>query len=107
MSSIRASSTRGWFAGLAGVHRHRGDGVTIALERWNLLGRAARPLFFVDGDHACASVLRELSAIFDAIGDASTLVHDTFFQPAESGYNVGPARAIASQWSSPALDCLA
>jgi hypothetical protein len=80
--------------GLAGVHLHRGDGVTIALEQWNLLGRPPRPLFFVDGDHAYASVLRELSAIFHAIGDASALVHDTFFQSAESGYNVGPARAI-------------
>jgi cephalosporin hydroxylase len=80
--------------GLAGVHLHRGDGATVALEQWNLLGRPARPLFFVDGDHAYASVLRELGAVFDAVGDASALVHDTFFQSAESGYNVGPARAI-------------
>jgi len=80
--------------GLAGVHLHRGDGVTVALEQWNRLDRPARPLFFVDGDHAYASVLRELSAVFEAIGDASALVHDTFFQSAESGYNVGPARAI-------------
>jgi hypothetical protein len=80
--------------GVAGVHLHRGDGATVALEQWTLLGRPARPLFFVDGDHAYESVLRELSAIFDAIGDASALVHDTFFQSAEVGYNIGPARAI-------------
>ncbi len=80
--------------GLPGVHLHRGDGASVALEQWNHLGRPARPLFFVDGDHAYPSVLRELSAVFDAVGDASALVHDTFFQSSESGYNVGPARAI-------------
>jgi len=80
--------------GLVGVHLHRGDGAAVALEQWNRLGRPARPLFFVDGDHAYASVLRELIAIFDAIGDASALVHDTFFQSAVACYNIGPARAI-------------
>ena len=80
--------------GLAGVHLHRGDGVAVALEQWDRLGRPSRPLFFLDGDHAYESVLRELGAIFDTVADASVLAHDTFYQSAESGYNVGPARAI-------------
>jgi hypothetical protein len=80
--------------GLAGVHLHRGDGVTVALEQWDRLGRPPRPLFFLDGDHAYESVLRELETIVNAAGDATVLVHDTFYQSAESGYNIGPARAI-------------
>jgi cephalosporin hydroxylase len=80
--------------GLSGVHLHRGDGVAVALEQWDRLGRPARPLFFLDGDHAYESVLRELGAIFDAVTDASVLAHDTFYQSAQSGYNVGPAQAI-------------
>jgi cephalosporin hydroxylase len=80
--------------GLAGVHLHRGDGVAVALEQWNRLGRPSRPLFFLDGDHAYESVARELGAILDAVADASVLAHDTFYQSAQSGYNVGPARAI-------------
>ena len=80
--------------GLAGVHLHRGNGVEVALDQWRQLGRPKRPLFFVDGDHAYESVRDELNAIFSAIPDASALAHDTFFQSAESNYNVGPARAI-------------
>lgn len=80
--------------GLANVHLHRGSGVEVALEQWRKLGRPERPLFFVDGDHAYESVLDELNQIFSAVPDASALAHDTFFQSAESNYNVGPARAI-------------
>jgi cephalosporin hydroxylase len=80
--------------GLPNVHLHRGDGVIVALEQWQKLGRPGRPLFFVDGDHAYESVRGELKDIFSTIPDASALVHDTFYQSADSGYNVGPARAI-------------
>jgi cephalosporin hydroxylase len=80
--------------GLDKVHLHRGDGVRVALELWHKLGRPQRPLFFVDGDHAYESVRDELNQIFSTIPDASALAHDTFFQSAESNYNVGPARAI-------------
>lgn len=80
--------------GLKGVHLHRGNGVEVALEQWQKLGRPKRPLFFVDGDHAYESVRDELKQIFSAVPDASALAHDTFFQSAESNYNVGPARAI-------------
>jgi hypothetical protein len=80
--------------GLAGVHLHRGNGVEVALAQWQKLGRPKRPLFFVDGDHAYESVRDELNQIFSTVPDASVLAHDSFFQSAESNYNVGPARAI-------------
>ena len=80
--------------GLANVHLHRGNGVEVALAQWQQLGRPKRPLFFVDGDHAFESVRDELDRIFSTVPDASVLAHDTFFQSAESNYNVGPARAI-------------
>ena len=80
--------------GLDKVHLHRGNGVKVAIEQWQKLGRPKRPLFFVDGDHAYESVRDELTEIFSTIPDASALAHDTFFQSAESNYNVGPARAI-------------
>jgi len=80
--------------GLPGVHLHRGDGVSVALEQWERLGRPARPLFFVDGDHSYQSVLRELEQIFSASSDATVLAHDTFFQSQEAGYNIGPSQAI-------------
>jgi hypothetical protein len=80
--------------GLDKVHLHRGDGVKVALQLWRKLGQPKRPLFFVDGDHAYESVRDELMSIFAAIPDASAIAHDTFFQSAESNYNVGPALAI-------------
>ena len=80
--------------GLAEVHLYRGYGVEVALAQWRKLGCPKRPLFFVDGDHAYESVREELNQIFSAVPDASALAHDTFFQSAESNYNVGPARAI-------------
>src|SRR6202012_1394739 len=79
---------------LAKVHLHRGNGVEVALEQWQKLGRPKRPLFFVDGDHAYESVRDELNQIFSMVPDASALAHDTFFQSEESNYNVGPARAV-------------
>jgi hypothetical protein len=52
------------------------------------------PLFFIDGDHAYESVLRELSVVAIEIPSANVLLHDTFNQSAGSGYNTGPHRAI-------------
>jgi hypothetical protein len=80
--------------GLGKVHLHRGNGVKVALDVWRRLGQPSRPLFFVDGDHAYESVRDELSEIFSTVADASALAHDSFFQSADSNYNVGPARAI-------------
>lgn len=81
--------------GLAGVHLHQGDGVETSLALWRKLGRSDKVLFFVDGDHEYASVRRELSAILREVPAAGVLLHDTFYQSSESGYNIGPHRAIA------------
>jgi hypothetical protein len=79
---------------LKGVHLHQGDGLETSLAVWRATGCQVGPLFFLDGDHAYESVLRELLSIMDAVPSASVLLHDTFFQSADSGYNVGPYRAI-------------
>jgi cephalosporin hydroxylase len=80
--------------GFATVHLHRGNGVQVALDVWRKLGQPKHSLFFVDGDHAYESVLSELSEIFSTVPDASALAHDTFFQSADSNYNVGPSLAV-------------
>jgi cephalosporin hydroxylase len=80
--------------GLPGVHLHQGDGIEVSLATWKASGRPRSPLFYIDGDHAYESVLRELSAIAAEVPAANILLHDTFNQSNESGYNVGPHRAI-------------
>jgi cephalosporin hydroxylase len=80
--------------GLSNVHLYQGDGIDTALSVWRSSGRQAAPLFFIDGDHGFESVRRELSAIGTEIPDANILLHDAFYQSSESGYNVGPHRAI-------------
>lgn len=80
--------------GLSRVHLHQGDGIDVSLSLWRQHGRLRRPLFLVDGDHSYESVYRELSIIVSEIPDANVLLHDTFFQSPESGYNIGPWRAI-------------
>jgi cephalosporin hydroxylase len=80
--------------GLPGVHLYQGDGIEVALSIWRASGRTPAPLFFIDGDHAYESVFRELSAVASEIPGANVLLHDTFNQSSESGYNVGPHRAI-------------
>lgn len=80
--------------GCPGVYLHQGDGLEVALSLWKAKGRKAQPLFFVDGDHSYESVVRELDGITREISDANILLHDTFYQSAESSYNVGPYRAI-------------
>ena len=80
--------------GLGRVHLHQGDGIDVSVSLWRTARSRARPLFLVDGDHSYESVYRELSIIVSEIPDANVLLHDTFFQSPESGYNVGPWRAI-------------
>lgn len=80
--------------GLPRVRLHQGDGLDASLALWRAGGRKPRPLFLVDGDHSYQSVLRELTGITRAVPDAAVLLHDTFYQSSESGYNVGPWQAI-------------
>jgi hypothetical protein len=80
--------------GLRRVHLHLGDGVETSLEIWRNSGRKPGPLFLIDGDHRYETVSRELQAIADEVKDPGILLHDSFYQSSESGYNVGPYRAI-------------
>jgi cephalosporin hydroxylase len=80
--------------GLSRVELHQGDGLDTSLQVWRAGGRKPRPLFFVDGDHAYESVLRELTGIANEIPDAAVLLHDAFYQSPDSGYNIGPYQAI-------------
>jgi len=80
--------------GLAGVTLHQGDGLGTSLGLWEEAGRPQRPLFFLDGDHSYASVKREIDGIMAVVPDPLLLLHDTFLQSSESGYNIGPHRAV-------------
>ncbi len=80
--------------GIAGVTLHQGDGLSNSLGIWNAAGKPERPLFFVDGDHSYESVRREIDGILDEIPSAALLLHDTFYQSSESGYNIGPYQAV-------------
>lgn len=79
---------------LQGVTLHQGDGLTTSLGIWEQAGRPNRPLFFLDGDHSYASVRREIDGILAVVPDPVLLMHDTFLQSSESGYNVGPRQAV-------------
>ena len=74
---------------------HQGDGLTVCLEIHNRIGKSNKTLVFIDGDHNHDSVKRELTGVMTHMPDANILLHDTFFQSAESGYNIGPFQAIA------------
>jgi cephalosporin hydroxylase len=82
------------------VRLHQGDGLEESLKIVESLQGTVRPLFFLDGDHAYASVMRELVEIMTSVPNASILVHDTFYQSAESGYNIGPRSAITDALTS-------
>jgi cephalosporin hydroxylase len=80
--------------GLPRVHLHQGDGVATSLEIWRTAGRKPRPLFLIDGDHRYESVSHELRLIVTEVPDPGILLHDSFYQSTESGYNIGPHQAI-------------
>jgi cephalosporin hydroxylase len=80
--------------GLKEVTLHQADGLTRSFEIFDESKTTSNVLFFVDGDHSYESVKRELEAILNHIPAAKILLHDTFFQSADSGYNIGPFKAI-------------
>jgi cephalosporin hydroxylase len=81
--------------GIDDVRLHQGDGLNVALKLWEDAGSPSGPMFFIDGDHSYESVKRELEGITKAVRDPILLLHDTFYQSPESGYNIGPHRAIS------------
>lgn len=80
--------------GKRGVSLHLGDGLETSLAIYRTLPKGCRVLFFVDGDHSYSSVRRELEEIFTRVAEPKVLLHDTFFQSSDSGYNLGPHLAI-------------
>jgi len=80
--------------GKPGVTLHLGDGLETSLGIARAMPAGGQALFFVDGDHGYASVKRELAAILDTVKNPVVLLHDTFYQSAGSGYNIGPFEAV-------------
>lgn len=80
--------------GCAGVALHQGDGLAKTIELYQL-NPLDRVLVFIDGDHSYESVHRELTGIIEAIPNAAILLHDTFYQSEQAGYNIGPYKAIS------------
>lgn len=76
------------------VFLHQGDGVETSLKIYKGLDTDATVLFYIDGDHSYSSVLRELNLILNAVKKPLILLHDTFYQTPEAGYNIGPFKAI-------------
>ena len=76
------------------VSLYQGDGLEKTLEIYRNIEGYCKPFVFIDGDHEYASVKRELSAIINGMPHVGILLHDTFYQSTESGYNVGPNEAI-------------
>ena len=79
--------------GCAGVSLHQGDGLSKAIELYKH-NPQNRTLVFIDGDHSYESVCRELNGVIEAMPNASILLHDTFYQSEQSGYNIGPYDAV-------------
>lgn len=80
--------------GLKNVILHQGDGLSTSLEIASKLKGHNKLLFFLDGDHSFESVSRELNGIYTAFPKSYILIHDTFYQSSDSGYNIDPYEAI-------------
>lgn len=86
--------------GLREVNLYQGDGLNTSIEIYRRITGPVRPLIFIDGDHSQESVKRELAGIMKNMPQANVLLHDTFYQSAESGYNIGPYQAITETLST-------
>jgi len=80
--------------GIDAVKLHQSDGLTCSLEIFNKKNPKGNILFFIDGDHSYETVKKELETILKNIPQAIILLHDTFYQSEDSGYNIGPIKAI-------------
>lgn len=86
------------------VTLHQGDGLDKSLEIIKNISGDFNPLFYIDGDHSYESVKRELQGIVEKVPNATILLHDTFYQSEESGYNIGPHKAISEILSQPNIN---
>ena len=81
------------------VTLHQGDGLGKSIELYQRSPQC-RTLVFIDGDHSYESVRRELTGVIAAMPKAHILLHDTFYQSPEAGYNIGPYRAVTETMAS-------
>jgi cephalosporin hydroxylase len=79
--------------GYSGVSLHQADGLSKSIELYQRRPQD-RALVFIDGDHSYESVRRELAGIVEAMPNAAILLHDTYYQSEQSGYNIGPYKAV-------------
>ncbi|MEE8341397.1 MAG: CmcI family methyltransferase [Candidatus Neomarinimicrobiota bacterium] len=79
---------------LKNVILHQGDGLNTSIDIASKLKGNNKLLFFLDGDHSFESVIRELNGVYNAFPKSYILIHDTFYQSADSGYNIGPYKAV-------------
>jgi len=79
--------------GYRNVTLHQGDGLDKSIELYEQ-EPDLRTLVFIDGDHGYESVRRELEGVIKSMPNAVVLLHDTFYQSEESGYNIGPYKAV-------------
>lgn len=79
--------------GYPGVSLYQGDGLSKTIELYQHRPQN-RTMVFIDGDHSYESVYRELTGIVEAMPSAAILLHDTFYQSEQSGYNIGPFKAV-------------
>lgn len=80
--------------GLKNIILHQGDGLDTSIDIAIKLKGNNKLLFFLDGDHSCESVSRELNGIHNTFPKSYILIHDTFYQSSDSGYNIGPYEAV-------------
>ncbi|HWY37014.1 MAG TPA: class I SAM-dependent methyltransferase [Bacteroidia bacterium] len=80
--------------GIDSVKLHQADGLVRSVEIYREKKPDGNVLFFLDGDHSYETVKKELETILGHIPGAVLLLHDTFYQSENSGYNIGPVKAI-------------
>ena len=94
IENIRDPAERGRYVKGVPVHLHLGDGLSVAQQL--LAGaKGELPLIFLDGDHSYETVRHELYGLREIATRAVVLLHDSFFQGPESGYNCGPFEALS------------
>jgi predicted O-methyltransferase YrrM len=91
VENLKLAGERGRLVRDLDVRLHLGDGLDVAK---TLLQHESFALFFLDGDHSYASVRRELNGVKQLSSRGVVLVHDTFLQGPESGYNIEPYQAL-------------
>ncbi len=77
------------------IRLYQEDGLKKGIEIFTqseIAGKSA--FFYLDGDHAYETVNNEVATIINYVPGAAILLHDTFYQSPESGYNIGPSLAI-------------